>query len=92
MGVILNLFQNLPIVSLVVAVILESRSPGSVVINEVENDRYWTETFQYDLLDNSTANNPTGRFRYPPGPPSTTCYPEKYLSFSPPPKPFSRIW
>ena len=32
-----------------VVVILESRSPGSVVINAVENDRYWTETFQYDF-------------------------------------------
>ena len=47
--VILNLFQNLPHGLLVVAVILESRSPGSVVIKKEENNRYWTETFQYDL-------------------------------------------
>ena len=48
--VILNLFQNLPYVLLVVAVILESRSPGSVVTKKEENNRYWTETFQYDLF------------------------------------------
>ena len=49
--VVLNSFQNLPIVlfgfCIVVAVILESSSPGSVVIKI--RSRYWTETFQYDL-------------------------------------------
>ena len=47
-------FQNLPIVlfvfCIVVVVILESRSPGSGVIKKEENNRYWTETFQYDLF------------------------------------------
>ena len=33
---------------IVVVVILESCSPGSVVIKKEEYDRYWTETFHYD--------------------------------------------
>ena len=32
----------------ILVVILESCSPGSVVINEVENDGYRTKTIQYD--------------------------------------------
>ena len=47
-------FQNLLIVPLVVVVILESRSPGSVVTQKEENNRYWNaprrQTFQYDPL------------------------------------------
>ena len=46
-AVILNLFQDLHLGSLVVVVILESRSPGSVVIKT--RNRYWTKTFPYDL-------------------------------------------
>ncbi|WP_428052236.1 hypothetical protein, partial [Candidatus Avelusimicrobium stercoris] len=43
-------FQDLPIVSRVVAVILESRSPGSVVTQKEENNGFWTETFQNDFV------------------------------------------
>ena len=39
--------SELPIELLVVVVILESRSPGSVVIKT--RNRYWTKTFPYDL-------------------------------------------
>ena len=55
--VILNLVQDLPIGAfifyIVVVVILESCSPGSVVTQKEENNGYWTETFQYDFLDNN---------------------------------------
>ena len=37
------------LVVIILGVILESRSPGSVVIKKEENNRYWTETFQYDF-------------------------------------------
>ncbi len=52
----------------VVAVIQESCSPGSVVAQKEENNGYWTETFQYDFYfyKRPTAQavdyeNPAGR-------------------------------
>ena len=51
------MLQDLPIGAfifcIVVIVILESCSPESVVTQKEENNEYWTETFQYDFLDNN---------------------------------------